>query len=216
MGSIPLDNGEHVYVHDGSGSMDPVAISAAEGSNLANLMKNRQRFDYAWANASKRTAQTGMVQGSRGYQVDTKTEWLYDAGAWRLAIPYAEFTGSDIPATGASTQVQAGGWLLDSGRTTDSTFVTVTGAQITFVQAGLYAVTAIGTGGGNADSAQLLNGSSTYGAPFYAISPHVRNVNMLVLPQHRTLSDGESLWLWLSGTTSAAFTSRRLRVSRLG
>lgn len=90
MGSIPLDNGESVYIHDGTGSADPVAISAAEGSSVANLMKNRERFDYTWANSTERTEQTGMVQGSRGYQEDTRAEYVYGSSGsvWQLtALP---------------------------------------------------------------------------------------------------------------------------------
>lgn len=140
MGSIPLDNGESVYIHDGTGSADPVAISAAEGSSIANLMKNRERFDYTWADTTERTAQTGMVQGSRGYQEDTKTEYIYDNSAWRLSLPYAEYTTtvSNVPD---GIAVLLGTYVIDSAQSTDSSMLIMPSTGIIrFVNAGIYSV----------------------------------------------------------------------------
>lgn len=140
MGSIALDNGESVYIHDGTGSADPVAISAAEGSSVANLMKNRERFDYTWANSTERTGQTGMVQGSRGYQEDTKSEYLYDSSAWRLALPYAEYTASVSPVAN-STLTLVGTFSIDSTNSTDSTMASPqTSGILRFANPGIYSI----------------------------------------------------------------------------
>jgi hypothetical protein len=140
MGSIPLDNGESVYIHDGTGSADPVAISAAEGSSLANLMAKRERFDFTWADSGERTGQTGMVQGSRGYQEDNKTEYLYDNSSWRLALPYAEYTASQTNVLDGVISL-TGNYVVDATQTTDTTMVTIpSNGTIRFVNAGIYAV----------------------------------------------------------------------------
>jgi len=140
MGSIALDNGESVYIHDGTGSADPVAISAAEGSSVANLMKNRERFDYTWADSTERTGQTGMVQGSRGYQEDTKTEYIYDSSVWRLAVPYAEYTTS-ISSAAENTLLLAGDFSVDSANSTDTTMVTLpSSGTINIVRPGIYSI----------------------------------------------------------------------------
>ena len=140
MGSIALDNGESVYIHDGTGSADPVAISAAEGSSVANLMKNRERFDYTCADSTERTGQTGMVQGSRGYQEDTRTEYIYDSSAWRLAVPYAEYTAS-ISSAAESTLLLAGNFSVDSTNSTDTTMVTLpSSGAINIVRPGIYSI----------------------------------------------------------------------------
>lgn len=216
MGSIPLKNGESVYVHDGSGSMSPAAISAAEGSNLANLMKNRERFDFVWANASDREAQTGMVQSSRGYQVDTKTEYLFDGGVWRLAIPYIEFSSSNqvIPDTGTHGQT---GWSVDTARSTDQTMVTVSGNEFTLTRAGLYlvAVKCSGVSGTNF-------GATTFSAltdetpveEYFAISGFTAGVSTFSTP-FRATSDGAGFYLWY-GNQAVTLAGRRVRILRMG
>ncbi len=94
MGSIPLDNGESVDYPDGSSSGLASAF-ATFATAIANLFKKRERFDFTWANSSERTGQTGMIQGSRGYQEDTKAEYAYDGSTWRLtALPARSFTPS--------------------------------------------------------------------------------------------------------------------------
>jgi hypothetical protein len=153
MGSIPLDNGESIYIHDGTDSADVVAISLAEGNSVAKLMRNRERFDYTWADSTARTAQTGMVAGSRGYQVDTRSEYIYDNSAWRLALGYAEFTGTTGSGVPDGAFYGTNTYTLDGTRTTDSTMVTFPGSDlIRFVNPGIYSFESV---------FQLRNGSDT-------------------------------------------------------
>lgn len=143
MGSIPLDNGESVYIHDGTGSADPVAISALEGSSVANLMKNRERFDYTWADAAERAAQTGMIQGSRGYQEDSKSEYIYDNSAWRLGLAYAEYT-SVTTGVANSVVTSLGSFTLDASASTDSTMATPGGTGvIRIANPGIYSISSL-------------------------------------------------------------------------
>jgi hypothetical protein len=162
MGSIPLDNGESIYIHDGTETADAVAISLAEGNSLAALMRNRERFDYTWADSAARTAQTGMVAGSRGYQIDTRSEYIYDNSAWRLALGYAEFTGITGAGVPDGAFYGTNTYTLDAPNTTDATMVTFPGSDmIRFVNPGIYSFESV---------FQIRNGSDTGWVPVTARS----------------------------------------------
>lgn len=216
MGSIPLDNGESVYIHDGTGTADPVAISAAEGSSLANLMRNRERFDYTWADAAERGAQTGMVQGSRAYQEDTKTEYLYDNSQWRLATPYAEFIGADVVIPFGAL-VGHSSWSVDSSRSTDTTFVTVAANTFTFVRPGVYMIS-MTCGFSSATAADwFVNWATDVGLTQHlAINGFDSNWSTITFP-YRISSDNTPLYVgvFVSGA-AATMTNRRVRIVRLG
>lgn len=117
-----------------------VQASQAQGDSVELALSKRERFDFIWATSAERTAQTGMVQSSRGYQVDTKTEYLYDNSSWRLAIPYAEFNfaSKSIPTGGAYTSL--GQATVDPTTSTDTTFVVapVGDGQFRIVTPGVY------------------------------------------------------------------------------
>lgn len=149
-----------------------VGASQAQGDSVQVAFNKRERYDFTWANSSERTAQTGMVQGSRGYQADTKTEYLYDNSNWRLSTPYALFNGSYSMTNGAWTSTVP---TVDSSISTDTTFVTVgtaTFAYLNFVNPGVYSITWKNTlNTNNAASLQqmTLNTSGTTNDP-YAIN----------------------------------------------
>lgn len=217
MGSIPLDNGESVYIHDGTGSADPVAISAAEGSNLANLMKNRERFDYTWANSVERTTQTGMVQGSRGYQEDIKTEYIYDNSDWRLALPWSEFTASKSTGDTAITTT-VGTLSIDSTQSTDANFVTPGASGIlTLVQPGVYLISVtLATNAattGRTFIEILYPGSTVYSRSSIVVG---EDTGTLTTPMRTTAANTSfsvNFYKITGGTTTVA---TRVRIARLG
>jgi len=60
-----------------------VAESEAQGDSIQAALLTRQGHTYRWANAAARTAQSGMVAGSYGYQIDTDIRYRYStAGVW--------------------------------------------------------------------------------------------------------------------------------------
>ena len=218
MGSIPLDNGESVYIHDGTGSADPVAISAAEGSSVADLMKNRERFDYTWADSTERTEQTGMVQGSRGYQEDTKSEYLYDNSAWRLALPYAEFNASKSLADTPGGANPVGVFSIDSTQSNDSTFAVPGGdGEITLTQPGIYAVSCLTNMGGTATSRSFMQ-VDLGGVALQRLSIVVgEDYGSVSVPNCRTVSTGVIMRILLFKQTGATATViTRLRIARMG
>lgn len=40
-------------------------------------------YNYVWADAAARAAETGMIAGEKGYQTDTKIVYRYDGSAWK-------------------------------------------------------------------------------------------------------------------------------------
>lgn len=74
---------DSIYYPVGTDSVTPLhTIFANLASSVQNALNKRQRFGYVWANATARAAQTGMSAGATGYQIDTKTEYLYDGTNW--------------------------------------------------------------------------------------------------------------------------------------
>lgn len=154
---------------------DPASIpgaSQAQGDSVQLALDKRQRYDFVWANSAGRTSQLGMVQGSRGYQSDTKSEYLYDNSTWRLAVPYALFSGSYSMTNGAWTSTVPS---IDAGVSTDTTFVTTgtaTYAYLNFVNPGVYAITwknTLNTNHAASLQQMTLNTTGTTNDP-YAIS----------------------------------------------
>lgn len=214
MGSIALDNGESVYVHDGTAAADPVAISAAEGSSVANLFKKRERFDFTWANAAERGSQTGMVSFSRGIQEDTKTEYVYDGGQWRLASPYIELSAGN-QSFGAGNYLAQTGWSVDATRSTDTALVTVSGGVFTFVRAGIYMISCTTNFDVfNASTLQVLTDDAAH-LNFISISGYVGGVSTLTTP-YRISADSTPLYLWAYNAAAATLGDRRVRIVRTG
>lgn len=108
-------------------------------SSVQTALNSRQRYDYVWANSSARSAQTGMTQGSRGYQTDTLTEYIYDASTWRPAIPYAEYSSPNA-ALASTSYTNFSAISINSGTSTSTTFATSSGSVITCTQAGIYLI----------------------------------------------------------------------------
>jgi hypothetical protein len=109
------------WTNDDPASM--VQMSQAMGDSVDAALGKRERFDFTWVNSSERTAQTGMVQGSRGYQIDTKTEYLYDNSQWRLGLPYAEFSFA-VKTIPNAVYTALGQATIDNAASTSTTFVT--------------------------------------------------------------------------------------------
>ncbi len=227
MGFIPLDNSESVYIHDGTDTADIVAISLAEGNSLAKLMRNRERFDYTWAAAADRTAQTGMVAGSRGYQVDTKSEYLYDSSTWRLALPYIEMTCNtggvpDGTFWGNTT------WTVDAANSTDTTMITNPGSDLLrFVRPGIYSVEAMTHLRNASDTANQavsarsfldLSAAASVGTPIHrAYMTPGEDLIGFTMPVLRIAAANTDLILYIYKINGVSTLMKsRIRVARLG
>jgi hypothetical protein len=215
MGSIALDNGESVYIHDAIGSADPVAVSAAEGSSLVALMQKRERFDFTWANSTERGAQTGMLQGSRGYQEDTKAEYVYESGAWRVTPAFIQFTATG-QATTAATNQQMTGWTLASSASTDTSLATWDTNHFVLPRTGIYIVSMYGLHSGAGATAYFACGdsSSWSTAANYAIGPVENTMGSLTFVFNATAVNS-FLYFWNYNTNAGTLTSQEVRISRI-
>ena len=113
---------------------------AAIGTAIGTFKNSRQLQTFSWANAAGRTGQTGMANGDRGYQRDTKVSYMYDGVSWlaqnALAILSRAVTTFSTP-NGASTLVNSS--ALDVTKLVN---MTSTGGAITVVTPGNYRVSA--------------------------------------------------------------------------
>lgn len=119
--------------------------SATQASSIHAQFAMRERYDFTWANDAERAAQTGMVQGSRGYQLNTKTEYLFDNGSWRLALSYAEYNQSSVQQIPNGVETSFTNLTFVPGASTDSTFTSVSpiNGAITIVNPGVYALSLV-------------------------------------------------------------------------
>lgn len=199
---------------------DPTSIvqeSQTQGATIQAALSKRERFDFVWANSAERTGQTGMVQGSRGYQVDTSSEYLYDNSAWRLAIPYAEYSkGTQSIPTGTYTQMT--GWSLVSANSTDSAFTSVSGGILTLVNPGVYNVSVTsGYAGASPASSFTTITPDLARTVFYDIGEYVQAIGTTG-SFIRTTAANQTVYLWTFQASGGAvnLTFGSLRVIRLG
>lgn len=157
----------NIYFTDPSQPESSENESATQASSIHAQFALRERYDFVWANDAERTAQAGMVEGSRGYQINTKTEYRFDNGVWRLAIEYAEFSTTKTIANAAGAG--AGVFALDAARSTSSTVAAPgTDGIITITNPGLYMISATtsfpaGVTNSGDSSLNIASGSTTYG-----------------------------------------------------
>lgn len=140
---MPVTSGDNIFFPDNSSPLATASDFSTMASSVQNAFNFRERFNFTWANSSERTSQLGMVQGSTGYQVDTRSEYVYDLGAWRILLPYAEFNG---PATTLTTSAYTASnpITIDTSRSTSTTFASASTNIVTVTDPGIYALSVYG------------------------------------------------------------------------
>lgn len=208
---------------------DAVTIAAATAlvaSTTQTAFALRQRYEFVWANAAARTSQTGMVNSATGYQVDTKTEYIYESSTWRLKTPHAEFTATSA-STASATQAYYGTFTLDTSNSTSSVMATPGGAGIIVItDPGIYLVSAVvGSLAGSSPpitgrSFLDLNNVTGFGSfIFRQEGGFVGGTTQdITLPNLRVASSNFSLYFsfyWTQASGATTFPSR-VRITRLG
>lgn len=86
---MPLDRG--IYYADAATNGSIETITAAMADSVADALDALEAvtevYQYRWADANARNAETGMRAGDRGYQVDTNVEYWYSGSAWLVNMP---------------------------------------------------------------------------------------------------------------------------------
>lgn len=205
-----------------AGPADLVIQSQTQGDSVQAAFSKRMRYTYVWPTSSERTAQTGMVQGSTGYQVDTKTEYIYDNSNWRLALSYGEYSDSGQSIANA-TEVTLTGMTNVSAATTDTVFVTVNSGTgvITIVTPGIYALSlTVGMASSSLGSTNYaaLRPDNTGTLPPLSLSGFNAGAATVALPFLRTTISNYVIYprMYHTNGASVAVSYAILRVGRLG
>lgn len=159
---MPTTNPDNIFFPDTSTAWATSSDFSVLASSTQNALNARERYTYRWPTASERGAETTMRQGDTGYQIDTRTEYLFDSGAWRLATPYAEFTTASRTVAGTG-YTQQGAVTLNTGTSTSTTFASAWtgGLHIQLTDPGLYMISMYGVCSIQVDNAFAMVGIDT-------------------------------------------------------
>lgn len=199
-----------------------VQMSQAMGDSVQAAFLKRMRYDYVWVNSAARTAQTGMTQSSRGYQLDTKTEYIYDNSNWRIALSYGEWTQGSAQSIPNVNETILTGLTLSASASTDSTFVNVNNSTgvITFINPGIYAMSlTIGiTGSSGTVHYGSIRPDTTTTLPPISLSPFTAGATTVAVPFLRVPVANYQLWpiMYHSGGSGQTTAYVILRIGRLG
>lgn len=204
---------------------DPVSIvqqSQTQGDSVQAALDKRQRYDFVWADSTERTAQTGMVQGSRGYQFDNKSEYLFDNSNWRLTPSHAEFTASKQIPNGVGVTI--GAFSIESTSSTNSTFIVPAGDGIlTFVDPGVYAISTMSFVRNTADTTFLPVTGRAF-VEIYTVTNTVQRMSINVgedrgsvaLPNLRVTVANQDIYFGVYQTTGGnALVKTTARITRI-
>lgn len=158
---MPVTSPDSIYFSDTTTTMDPNAISAAQATSVQAALALRQRFEFVWANAAARTSQAGMAAGSTGYQIDTRSEYIYESSIWRLKTPHAEYTIAPVSVPNNTFTLQ-GALTLVAAASTSSTFAVPNGnSSFRIVDPGIYAISVLVYMGANYTQLMFIELSTT-------------------------------------------------------
>lgn len=111
---MPITSPDNIFFPDVSSPAAEVTNLSTMAASIQTALGFRTRFDFVWTNLAGRTAQTGMVDGSRGYQIDTGFDYKYNGTVWRnTSTGLVPIMPTTVSGTGASLGV--GGQVNLSG-----------------------------------------------------------------------------------------------------
>lgn len=202
--------------------------SSTQASSIHTQFALRERYDFSWDSDAERNGQTGMVQGSRGYQSNTRTEYLFDAGAWRLAVPHTEWTFNSGALTGGGVW-PVGAFQIDAATSTSQNQAVAASApktgQIIITDPGVYAYSAtMGTVGavafGGRTFMEVSYSSDVTNAPAIVNRTSIvvgEDRGTISVPNLRTTVANQAIFLnFFHGDTTSRTIAGRARLTRLG
>lgn len=226
LANIVLPSGEAIWYADSLTPYSAATISSQEATTLADLMSRRERYSYEWANAGARGAEVGMRQGSLGYQVDTRTEYIYDSGGWRLSFGYVEANAVSLPTTTGTSRIVSGATPItfDTSASTDTTMVTTGGVSITFQRVGIYSVNLASKETGNnactGQSQVVISTASTFAEVPGRLANGMFSGALMAsaaLPFFSVSSPGASLYFFFYNDSGADRTvASKITIGRMG
>jgi hypothetical protein len=127
---MPTTSPDSIYYADGTTPASLADITSAMATSVQNALDLREGHTFAWANATEKSAQTGMVTGDIGYQADNATFYIYSGSSWKIwakapASYSPTFSGFTASASSFTYSI-AGGVMRITGKATLSSVVTAT------------------------------------------------------------------------------------------
>lgn len=108
---MPTTSPDNIFFPDVSSPASEITNLSTMAASIQTALGFRTRFDFVWPSITERTAQTGMVDGSRGYQIDTGFDYRYNGTLWRNSA-----TGlvpiQPISVSGTGVSLGAGGQVV--------------------------------------------------------------------------------------------------------
>lgn len=205
---------DNIYVLESSDPDEPLAWQPAMATSVQNALNSRAIRTFKWANATERSAQTGMTEGDYGDQADNATLYRYDGSAWvstKLDQSLIVSDTANFPIGSSLTKITD--WATEERK--EGGAPSLVSGTFTATRAGWYSVTSwahLGTSGSTI--LQILSNSvvvaqstgpsdSTYG--------NIRNVAADVY-----LSAGGTVEIWAARSSGTNITSRRWSIRRIG
>lgn len=167
---MPLTPNFSIFYRDTSTPASLETESALQADSVDDALTlaitgNRQIQTFRWANAAARAAQTGMVAGDVGYQVDTGVNYQYST-TWlanRVAISITAGTNCTINSSTRVYKNEITGMIvanLDISRTTGSF---TTGDAIATFPVGSRPASVLGAGAGFVNATPVFAALSAAG-----------------------------------------------------
>jgi len=218
---MPVTSPDSIAYPDISTAQDQPAYMAVHASSVQAALSLRQRFNFVWANASGRTSQTGATNGSTGYQLDTRTEYQFENGSWRLATPHIEFTATATAPD--ATVTLAGTFSIDAALSSSTIMATATSnGVITLTDPGIYSISTLSA---------IANTVPVTGRSFLDLATTSNDTGLLVrssinvgedkgsisMPNLRVTASGTTLYFKVFQTSAASRSvATRARITRIG
>lgn len=217
---MPTTSPDNIFFPDTSTAWATASDFAVEASSVQNAFNARERYTYRWPTASERGAETTMRQGDTGYQIDTRTEYVFDSGSWRLATPYAEFTTASrtVASTGYTQQNTI---TLNTGTSTSTTFASpYLSFHIQLTDPGLYMISMYGVCSVQVDGAFAMVGIDTDAITNFASQIGRAefagdNVAMMTTFYRFSAAGGAFYLYWKQGDATSRSYSSTVRVLRI-
>jgi len=127
---MPTTLPDSIYYADGTTPASLADITAAMATSVQNSLNLREAHNFSWADSTAKTAQTGMVTGDIGYQIDTSVFYIYNGTTWKIwAKAPASYTPAFVGFTASASSFVysiASGVVQITGKATLSSAVTAT------------------------------------------------------------------------------------------
>jgi hypothetical protein len=81
---MPTTSPDSIYYADGTTPASLADITSAMATSIQNALNVREMQSFSWANSTAKSAQTGMIVGDIGYQIDNLVYYRWDGSAWKI------------------------------------------------------------------------------------------------------------------------------------